>query len=76
VLLPGVDRPEGVERLDRLRLAIAQHPWATVSDGVAVTASIGVAAAPEDEVERGALLGVADENLYKAKHDGRDRVIA
>jgi diguanylate cyclase (GGDEF)-like protein len=76
VLLPGVDRPEGVERLDRLRLAIAQHPWATVSDGVAVTASIGVAAAPEDQVERGALLGVADENLYKAKHDGRDRVIA
>lgn len=76
LLLPGVDRLEGVERLDRLRLAIARHPWAAVSEGVVVTASIGVAAAPENEVERSALLAVADENLYKAKNDGRDRVVA
>ena len=66
-----------IERLDQLR----QHdrrrtPGRTITDGVAVTASIGVASAPDDDLERGALLALADENLYRAKHDGRDRVVA
>jgi diguanylate cyclase (GGDEF)-like protein len=76
VLLPGIDRATGVERLDALRRRIAGHPWAPVTDGIAVTASIGVASAPVDERERGALLALADENLYRAKADGRDRVVA
>jgi diguanylate cyclase (GGDEF)-like protein len=76
VLLPGVDRAAGVERLDALRRRIAGHPWAPVTDGIAVTASIGVASAPDDELERGALLALADANLYRAKADGRDRVVA
>ena len=38
--------PPGVERLEELRRRIAEHPWATVTDGMAVTASIGVASAP------------------------------
>jgi diguanylate cyclase (GGDEF)-like protein len=74
LLLPDVGRHEGMERMDRLRRAIADHPWADVSDAIAVTASIGVAVAPEDETERGALIAVADKNLYRAKHDGRNRV--
>jgi len=76
LLLPGVDRREGVERLDRLRLDIAGHGWGDVSEGVAVTVSIGVAAAPGDGVERGALLALADRNMYVAKRGGRDRVVA
>jgi len=74
LLLPDVGRHEGMERMDRLRRAIADHPWADVSDAIAVTASIGVAVAPEDETERGALIAVADKNLYRAKHDGRNCV--
>lgn len=76
LLLPDVDRREGIERMDRLRLTICAHPWSEVSDAITVTASIGVAAAPEDEVKRSPLIAVADKNLYRAKHGGRNRVMA
>lgn len=76
LLLPGVDRHEGVERLGVLRDAIAQHPWAAVNDRIMVTASVGVASAPEDAVERSALVARADANLYRAKRAGRDRVVS
>ena len=66
----------GIARLDRLRATIAAHPWADVGEGVTVTASIGVASAPADEVERAALLAIADRNLYRAKRGGRDQVSA
>ncbi len=76
LLLPGVDRSEGVERLDRVRSEIADYAWADVTAGIAVTVSIGVAAAPTDEVDRVALLALADRNMYAAKRNGRDRVVA
>jgi diguanylate cyclase (GGDEF)-like protein len=75
MLLPGINRREGVERLDRLRHEINAHEWAGVTDGAAITVSIGVAAAPEDGLERGTLLALADRNMYVAKRNGRDRVI-
>ncbi len=74
VLLPGLDRADAVALLDGLRRDIADHTWTDIADGVHVTASIGVASAPEDEHERAALLALADRNLYRAKHAGRDRV--
>ena len=75
LVLPGVDRREGLARLECLRGSIAGHAWSDVTDGVAVTSSIGLAAAPGDGVERSALLALADSNLYAAKRNGRDRVI-
>jgi two-component system cell cycle response regulator len=75
LLLPGVDRAAGVARLERLREQIAGHRWVDVSDRVVVTASIGVATAPDDEVDRSALVAHADRNLYAAKHSGRNRVV-
>jgi len=76
LILPGLDRDQGVARLDEVRRAIADGLWHVVTDGVAVTASIGVASAPDDAVERGALLALADRNLYRAKSAGRDCVQA
>jgi diguanylate cyclase (GGDEF)-like protein len=53
---------------ERLRLAVARMA------GVALTASIGVAAAPRDGTSLEALIRVADARLYAAKRHGRDRV--
>jgi two-component system cell cycle response regulator len=75
VLLPGMDRAEGTERLERLRRDIAAHPWVDVTDGISVTVSVGVASAPTDATARAELLSVADENLYRAKRAGRDQVV-
>jgi diguanylate cyclase (GGDEF)-like protein len=42
----------------------------------AVTLSLGVAGFPEHGSTIDALLGAADTALYRAKRDGRDRVMA
>ena len=42
----------------------------------AVSASIGVAGFPESTDNIDLLVKVADQALYQAKHDGRDRVVA
>ncbi len=76
LLLPGFTRRQGVQRLERLCTTVASHPWASLTNRVPVTASIGVASAPEDSCERGALLARADENLYRAKTAGRNRVMS
>ncbi len=60
VLLPGVGREEGLKRLEVLRSEIAVYDWDEVTDGVPVTASIGLAGAPDDAEDREALLSAAD----------------
>ena len=58
---------------EAVRAAIAMHPWAEMQPGLAVTASLGMAArggAPTRE----RLLAQADARLYEAKHAGRNRV--
>ncbi|OHB29441.1 MAG: diguanylate cyclase [Desulfuromonadaceae bacterium GWC2_58_13] len=42
--------------------------------GRGVTVSVGVAAYPEDGIDRDSLLHVADALLYKAKREGKNRV--
>jgi diguanylate cyclase (GGDEF)-like protein len=76
VLLPGVQPADGWARLERLRRTIAEHGWDGVTDGLPVTASVGVASAPVDSVEKSTLMGIADRHLYDAKRAGRDRVVA
>src|SRR4051812_24845442 len=64
---------EAVERLEKLRLTVAGHPWRSVTGDVPVTVSVGVTTAyPESTKE--SLLARADHCLYTAKRDGRDRV--
>jgi PleD family two-component response regulator len=41
-----------------------------------VTTSIGLTTAPEGRATPSSLLSLADRNLYVAKREGRDRVVA
>ena len=75
VVLPGIDDAEAPERFDDLRRSIADHDWRSITSGIPVTASIGVAVAPTAGSTRSALVGTADARLYLAKDRGRDRVV-
>jgi diguanylate cyclase (GGDEF)-like protein len=76
-MLPGLDLAEAVEVAYRLRAEVTRsvaHPAGgetrlTFSAGVALLSREG---APEEALERG--LAAADEALYQAKRNGRDRV--
>lgn len=70
VIAPHVGLDSAAQLAEKLRLAVAQVPFAA---GVRVTASIGVAEfVPGEEVDE--LITRVDEALYAAKRAGRNRV--
>jgi diguanylate cyclase (GGDEF)-like protein len=59
---------------DRVLRRIANHRFTDGADDVPVTASAGLATFPDDRAtDAEGLLKLADENLYRAKHAGRNR---
>ncbi|WP_251309152.1 GGDEF domain-containing protein [Halomonas sp. NCCP-2165] len=76
VLLPDSD-PAGATRLaERIRARIACLALPDRATGERLTASFGVATATPRMVGLEALYAVADRRLYRAKAEGRDRVVA
>jgi diguanylate cyclase (GGDEF)-like protein len=76
LVLPGVDVAAAVERCERLRLRIRAHAWEPITGTMPVTTSIGVTTSLEGRTTPSSLLSLADRNLYVAKREGRDRVVA
>ena len=76
LVLPGLDREQARARLDELRRRVAAI---VVHDGdgraLQCTASIGFACLAPTLQTRRELLALADQRLYQAKREGRDRVI-
>ncbi len=71
VLLPNTDAAQAYEIAERLRVAV-QAPLAS-SGHARVSASVGIATAPDDATEFQPLLRAADGAMYRAKALGRDR---
>jgi diguanylate cyclase (GGDEF)-like protein len=69
----GIGETEAARRCEELRLAIERADWFTLSPGLRVTMSVGVAAS-DDAAASPALLDLADACLYRAKRLGRNRV--
>jgi diguanylate cyclase (GGDEF)-like protein len=76
VMLPGLALPSGASRIEALRQAIRDAPISIDGEtSITVTASIGVVAfTPQSPDTVTELLRVADEALYRSKHEGRDRI--
>jgi len=72
VLLAGADLEHTLEVGERLRAAVAEHR----TGEIAVTMSLGAAAARGSAVHFDELYSAADAALYAAKRAGRDRVCA
>jgi diguanylate cyclase (GGDEF)-like protein len=75
VMLPGVGPEAAVTIAQRIR-GRTESTIVSLAPGITdrITVSIGVAAAPIQALERISLLRLADEALYQAKEDGRNRV--
>lgn len=77
VILSETDEEGARITAERLRQRIAQHPFRPKDRHIEVTASLGVASSSIFEkgvVTSARLLGAADDALYRAKSEGRNRV--
>jgi two-component system cell cycle response regulator len=77
IIMPETDLAVAAMVAERLRRRIAADPFA-IAQGtrqVPVTISIGIAGLRGKEDDAASLLKRADEALYRAKRDGRNRVV-
>jgi diguanylate cyclase (GGDEF)-like protein len=72
VILPNADEREAVRAAERLVRAVREATWSIAGP---MTASAGVAVAPDDAATVATLFKAADECLLAAKADGKDRVV-
>jgi diguanylate cyclase (GGDEF)-like protein len=75
-ILPETPLPEAMTVAERIRSATQQATFANKLQALRVTISLGVATYPMpglDSVDD--LIRIADEGLYRAKSEGRNRVI-
>ncbi|TFW23614.1 putative bifunctional diguanylate cyclase/phosphodiesterase [Duganella callida] len=73
VLLSGLARAEGVDRIVQGMLNLLNRPFALGPAQPSISASIGIALFPDDAAEPDGLLRQADQAMYAAKHGGRNR---
>jgi diguanylate cyclase (GGDEF)-like protein/putative nucleotidyltransferase with HDIG domain len=77
ILLPETPPEQAFEIAERIRQAVAAQPFdvETSSEPIRATVSIGVAAFPRDAADANELIHQADLAVYRAKLQGRNRVL-
>jgi diguanylate cyclase (GGDEF)-like protein/putative nucleotidyltransferase with HDIG domain len=77
ILLPETPTEQALEIAERIRRAVAQRTFdvETSSEPIRATVSIGVAGYPKDGTDANELIHQADLAVYRAKLQGRNRVL-
>ncbi len=75
LILEDCDEKGGYLLAERIRQTVAKLPLSCDNVTVTVTLSIGLASFPKDGVEKSVLISRADQALYRAKEDGRNRTV-
>jgi diguanylate cyclase (GGDEF)-like protein/putative nucleotidyltransferase with HDIG domain len=77
ILLPETPPDQALEIAERIRRAVAQRTFdiETSSEPIRATVSLGVAGYPKDGTDANELIHQADLAVYRAKLQGRNRVL-
>lgn len=75
IVVPELSREKAIRFAETLRAQIEEHPFVFEGTSLRMTASLGVATCTEAMTRPEELLAGADENLYRAKNEGRNRVV-
>ena len=74
-MLPETDHAGAMEFGEQIRRLVADEPFEFEGDKFPVTISVGVATVEGEDVDVTAFIKLADDNLYRAKREGRNRVV-
>jgi diguanylate cyclase len=74
VMLPDTGANGARDVAERIRESIARTPLELRDKSVLITVSIGLASYPDDGRVMDAIMHRADEAMYRAKSEGRNRV--
>jgi diguanylate cyclase (GGDEF)-like protein len=74
-VLPETGRDGALDFGEAIRQLVGKDPFEFEGDQIGVTISIGISVMEGSPIELGAFVKAADENLYKAKRNGRNQVI-
>jgi len=76
IVLPETEREGAIQLSERLRRTVEAQPFQYEEKSFQVTISLGVATTTGHEAPSPSeLIRLADEKLYQAKHQGRNRVV-
>ncbi|MGI9189783.1 MAG: GGDEF domain-containing response regulator [Longimicrobiaceae bacterium] len=76
MLVPKCSDEDAATVAERIRACLSDKPIPLPEEGIRVTASLGVAVwHPGEPCDADLLLRIADAALYRAKREGRDRVV-
>ncbi len=75
IVLPETNEDQAYRVCSRIRRAIERHQFLENNSKGHITVSIGVACYPTDAKDAKTVVTAADSALYKAKNQGRNRVI-
>ena len=76
IILPDTILEGAVHVADRLRTAVEQYMFKAYDENIKITVSVGVSVFPDDATDLNQLIDCADQAMYKAKADGRNKVRA
>jgi two-component system cell cycle response regulator len=74
-VLPETDHAGAMNFGEQLRALVADEVFEYEGDKFTVTISIGVATTEGQDIDTAAFIKNADDNLYRAKREGRNRVV-
>ena len=76
VVLEGTDQKGALMLAERIRGEVQKQVFQSDKGSFSVTLSLGIAVYPDDARDKADLINLADQSLYFAKHNGRNRAVA
>ncbi len=75
VIIEGADAAGAAQLAERIRADVEKQQIQSEKGPFSVTISLGIASCPADATDKKILVERADQALYRAKHNGRNRVV-